>query len=78
MYFVLYRVAFCLFNAVGVDERSGSGYVTCAASSASPKSEPQLGLALGARAAPFLLYPPGLSSTTSHLLPYFPQAPIHP
>lgn len=52
-------------------------YVACATTSPSPKSEPQLGL--GARAAPSSPYPPGLSPAPHpHLLPYFPQAPIHP
>lgn len=55
-----------------------SGYVACAASSPSPESEPQLGLALGARSPPSSPYPPGLPSTTPYLLPCFPQAPIHP
>lgn len=65
----------CLFNAVGVDERRRKWL--CATTSPSPKSEPQLGL--GARAAPSSPYPPGLSPAPHpHLLPYVPQAPIHP
>lgn len=79
MNFVLYRVAFCLFNALGVNERSGKWLSGLCCLFPSPRSESQLGLIK--HMEPELLQAhctPQASGTTPSPRPYFPQAPVHP